>query len=568
MSSIPHPGTGQRRLRGLAVAACVLVWLAAAPGPIAVFMSSFTFGWNARTDEARAGMMLLGGGLLTLFLGCAVAGVVVITWLWRARVAAAAGGGVPLQWSEGWVIGGWFVPLGNLVIPMLVVSDVVRVITGGSAAPRSARLARIVPLWWMGWIGGWMALWVAPSLLPTRTLENVAGVYLFFALFSGVSALLFIGSAAAFTHIAMQVSELLDDRALTPGPPMPGPATGPHLPPPPPPPPPSPRPSSGGSTWLPLAIIGAVVVIGVPMIALVAGGDEPSDVVGAVVDDVRDWKGANYRGTVVAPDGGEIDVDVTVTAAGAKGTLSRDGGRARAEVVRDRAGILLKGNQEWWRHSYPGRAEQLADSWVADPMAETMFIDRMLELDPAELSSRFDPESALWREIGEEHVDGQRGVRISDGFVQLIVTADEPYRLLVIDLQSVGSARPQLLRVTVVLQAQAAEVDTAASRIRSAESPRSLLQRLSERPRVDVQLQPEPMCRTARCTVRATVVNTGELTVVGRIEITADGVLAATYPVHLRPGQTATFTASTANAVYNMPGATDQVYWEAKVRND
>ena len=88
MSSIPHRGVGHRRLRGLAVAACVLVWLAAAPGPIAVFMSSLTFGWNARTTEARVGMMLLGGGFLTLFLGCAAAGVVVIMWLWRARAAA------------------------------------------------------------------------------------------------------------------------------------------------------------------------------------------------------------------------------------------------------------------------------------------------------------------------------------------------------------------------------------------------------------------------------------------------------------------------------------------------
>jgi Domain of unknown function (DUF4328) len=561
MSSIPPRGIGHRRLRGLAVAACVLVWLAAGPGPIAVFLSSFTFGSNARTAEARTGMMLFGGGLLTTVLGCAAAGVVVVIWLWRARAAAAARGAVPLRWSEGWVIAGWFVPGVNLVVPMLVVSDVVRSIAGGPVAPRSARLGRVVPLWWTGWIGGWVALGVAPSLLPTISLENVASGYLFFALFSGVSALLFVGSAAAFTHIALQVSELVDDRAQPVGPPMPGPVYGPQLPPP-------PRTSSGGSAWLPLAIIGAVVLVGVSTIALAFGGDdEPADVVGAVVDDVRGWNGANYRGTVVALDGGQIDVDVTVTATGAKGTLSRDGGRARAEVVQDRTGILLKGNQEWWRHSHPDRAEQLADSWVADPVTETMVIDPILELDPAELSSRLRPEGRWWSKIGEQDVDGQRGVRISDGFLQLIVTADEPYRLLVIDLQAGGSARAQSIRVTVVLAAQAAEVDRAAARIRSSESPRSLVQRLLERPRVDLQLQSEPMCRTATCTVTATVVNTGELTVDGRIEITADGVLAATYPVHLRPGQRATFTARTANTLYNSPGATGRIQWKASVRH-
>jgi hypothetical protein len=626
MSSIPRRTIGHRRLRGLAVAACVLVWLAAAPGPIAVFMSSFTFGSNARTAEARVGMTLLGGGLLTLYLGCAAAGVVVIMWLWRARAAAAAWGDVPLRWSQGWVIAGWFVPVANLVIPMLVVSDVVRVITDGPAAARSARLGRIVPLWWMGWIGGWVALWVASSLLPTIAPGNVASVYLFFALFSGVSALLFVGSAAAFTHIALQVSALGDERfgrraaqggagaaptlgvpsgstmvianaAVTAnvdrphalprpvvpdtgsplpgaprqtsapghsgplGPAVPGPVNGPHVPPPPP------RTSSGGSAWVPLLIIAGAVLVGAPTLAVAVRGDEPRDVLAVVVDDVRGWNGANYRGTVVAPDGGSTDVDVTVTAAGAKGTLSRDGGRARAEIVQDRAGILLKGNQEWWRHRHPDRAEQLADSWVADPMTETMVIDPILELDPAGLSSRLRPEGRSWKQIGEQYVDGQRGMRISDGSLQLIVTADEPHRLLVIDVQPGGSARAQSVRVTVVLPAQAAEVDRAAARIRSSESPRSLVQRLLERPRADVQLRSEPMCRTATCTVTATVVNTGELTFVGRIEISADGVLAATYPVHLRPGQTATFTARTANVLYNRPGATGQILWKAAVRN-
>lgn len=55
-----------------------------------------------------------------------VAGIAFVVWLHRARTNLD-GPGEELNWSRGWSIGGWFLPLGNFVIPQLVVSEIDRV---------------------------------------------------------------------------------------------------------------------------------------------------------------------------------------------------------------------------------------------------------------------------------------------------------------------------------------------------------------------------------------------------------------------------------------------------------
>ncbi|MFF4881183.1 DUF4328 domain-containing protein [Micromonospora sp. NPDC000668] len=78
-------------------------------------------------------------------LGALVAAAAFVAWLHQARRTAGRLGGA-LTWAPGWVVGGWFVPVANLMIPYLVVRDVRR------ASGPAARLAP-VGRWWVSVLG-------------------------------------------------------------------------------------------------------------------------------------------------------------------------------------------------------------------------------------------------------------------------------------------------------------------------------------------------------------------------------------------------------------------------------
>jgi hypothetical protein len=58
-------------------------------------------------------------------LGLLVAGIAFTTWLVQARRNGGRLGGAP-AWAPAWAVGGWFIPVANLVIPYRVVGDVRR----------------------------------------------------------------------------------------------------------------------------------------------------------------------------------------------------------------------------------------------------------------------------------------------------------------------------------------------------------------------------------------------------------------------------------------------------------
>jgi hypothetical protein len=320
-------------------------------------------------------------------------------------------------------------------------------------------------------------------------------------------------------------------------------------------PPPPARRSSG--TWV-TVVIGLMLVLAVAasgLLIFIAVREEPADVVSAAVEDAGKWGGVTYRGSVTDYQGVRIDYDLTVTAEGAKGTLSRDGGRAKAEVVQDRSGVLLKANKEWWQSRQRQKATQLADTWVTDPTSETTSFTSLLKLSPDALARQVGPISSLmWKQEREEVVDGKRAVVLTDGFRTAIVTADEPYRLLAIDVQPVGLRNDAPPRVVQATPEQVAEVNKAGAGIR-AQSPKSLTQRLLERAEPRIKIQDAPPCQTQTCTFTVTVTNTGELAATGRLEITVDGRLAANHPLNIQPGQTGTFEASAVNPSFGRPGS-------------
>lgn len=108
-------------------------------------------------------------GFLLLVITLLIAGVVFLCWLMRARlnIDSLDPGGSRL--ASGWAVGGWFLPLANLVIPAIVMSQIGR---ASRTQPTSA--SWVIWPWWLAWLGGWIAFWVgftqtSPALLWTAT---------------------------------------------------------------------------------------------------------------------------------------------------------------------------------------------------------------------------------------------------------------------------------------------------------------------------------------------------------------------------------------------------------------
>ncbi|WP_232663985.1 hypothetical protein [Pseudonocardia sp. TRM90224] len=334
----------------------------------------------------------------------------------------------------------------------------------------------------------------------------------------------------------------------------------------PPPPPPNRRRTP---LWVPLTAIGGllVVVAAVVLVVYLSSVGRPVDLATDAANEVDKWNGATLSGSVTEA-GEKITYDLRVTAQGAQGTVSAGSG-ARAEVLRDATGVLIKGNKAWWDRHYPERSARLADTWVADPLDELDSIDPLLRLTPDQLTIKVRPApGSQWKQTGEQVIDGRRGLVITDGTRRLIIDA-ETYELLCIDLLD-GPPPPGTdpTRVIQLPPAQVAEVGSAASDVRTRETPKSLNQRLLERARFAIDVKPESLCQSPTCTAVITISNSGELAGTGRVDVTANGVAAGTFPLNVPPGQSVSFTASTPNTIYNQPGASGDLYWEAKITPD
>jgi hypothetical protein len=97
--------------------------------------------------------------LVTLIL----TGIAFITWLYRARVNLYYFGMYDLRWKSAWTIWAWFIPIVNIVIPLLVVNEVDRASEtragGRSSGDPSGRssgrssVRDVFMLWAISWTG-------------------------------------------------------------------------------------------------------------------------------------------------------------------------------------------------------------------------------------------------------------------------------------------------------------------------------------------------------------------------------------------------------------------------------
>ncbi|MHA6621220.1 hypothetical protein [Pseudonocardia sp. DLS-67] len=318
----------------------------------------------------------------------------------------------------------------------------------------------------------------------------------------------------------------------------------------------------------PLTVVGVLVAVaaGIALVFSVARTN-PADLATTAASDAGGWPGAHYQGTVAAIDGGEIRFDLTVTADGASGTLSRDGGQATAELLWDQDGSLIRANREWWLYHHPTRADDLADTWVAQPDTETQEIDPVLHLNGTALADYVrGGQPSQWQALEQQLVEGRSGIVLFDGARRVVVGSEDTHPLVALDVAPNASTPP--VPVSRPTDEQIAAVTGAAARVRQEAGPRTLAQLLQERPNVGIQLQPDPLCTAETCNVTVTVTNSGTAPARGRLEVSADGKVVANHPLDVQPGQVATFTAGAPNPQFAQPGASGRILWETRAVDD
>lgn len=183
-----------------------------------------------------------------------------------------------------------------------------------------------------------------------------------------------------------------------------------------------------------LRAVGAVLVAFAATALAGCAATGPAQLVANSAADLAGWQGVTLDGVVVDRDGIETRTTLTVTGDNAAhGVLTRDFG-ARAEFVAGDGGTMIKGNRQWWLWSRPGYADELADTWFANPTEETSGLVPVELLAPAALARLLTAPGGAWAQTGERTVGDRRGVDLWDGKRLAVVTPQAPHRLLAIDV--------------------------------------------------------------------------------------------------------------------------------------
>lgn len=155
----PVPVSDWHRARSLAGTARPLLWLAAGTCLLtaAAELWRYLLLLDSRGDALPAGQLrtsdalVVTGGVVSV-LACALAGLVVLMWVLRAYLAAAAVAGVRPSRPTRDLLLGWLVPGLNLFVPGCALAEIEHALLGRptTARPSPSLLLRC---WWAAWVG-------------------------------------------------------------------------------------------------------------------------------------------------------------------------------------------------------------------------------------------------------------------------------------------------------------------------------------------------------------------------------------------------------------------------------
>lgn len=139
---------------GVGVTSALNVWANAVP-PLAdlLYLS------DVLKADAAASLYAAAGPEVLSSMALLVTGVLFLLWQGRARRHLMDFDARP-KYSPGWTVGAWLIPLGNIVMPALVMRDIAQWSTNDEATRR--RLSRLIWLWWACYVGPYVGTFAAP----------------------------------------------------------------------------------------------------------------------------------------------------------------------------------------------------------------------------------------------------------------------------------------------------------------------------------------------------------------------------------------------------------------------
>jgi hypothetical protein len=137
--------------------------------------------------------------------------VTFLVWLYEARENLDRGGHTGMRWATGWTVGGWFIPVADLVIPARVVGEVYA--RSKPNAIRSWTMPRVVLGWWIALILTFFRFWYETVDVQTRVVYVHGGRF-----WDVVNGLAGIVAAVLAVRLVRQVTAWQADWANQPTP--------------------------------------------------------------------------------------------------------------------------------------------------------------------------------------------------------------------------------------------------------------------------------------------------------------------------------------------------------------
>ena len=156
---------------------------------------------------------------LTILIRLSLIGITLLTavffliWIYRAHKNLKALGATDLKYSPGWAIGGFFVPLLNIVRPYQVMAEIWRAsVSGGRVSGGSGWTYEQTPVF----IGLWWGLWLISGFLDSFSVFMVFGTgadnrLLVASRFRLVYAVISIASAALAITVVLRTNARQED---------------------------------------------------------------------------------------------------------------------------------------------------------------------------------------------------------------------------------------------------------------------------------------------------------------------------------------------------------------------